>query len=113
MYGTIDEVMKAYTKGFIGLEDANRMLKELGSPVKIDPYKNVITANEYKETTSDGTAKGTTGYGFMNHGVGNPEKMYVKDGKFEYDTGFDADHLVVLYIAGKKFKVVNDHIEDM
>lgn len=109
----VTEILMAYSEGSIGIADANRMLEESKSGLKLDPYKNIITASEYLEThTSDDPTK-CTGYGFMNHGIGTPEKMYVKEGKFNYDTGFGHGASATFYIGGKAFKVVGDHIEVM
>ena len=66
------------------------------------------------QTRSDGTPAGTTGWGFMSHGVGTPEKMHVTAGELDYNTGFDVKGnapKATLYIAGYAFTVVRDHIE--
>lgn len=107
------EILMAYSEGTIGIADANRMLEENRCGIKLDPYKNVITASECMDTHASENPAECTGYGFMNHGIGTPEKMYVKNGKFEYDTGFGHGASATFYIGGKTFNVVGDHIEVM
>lgn len=108
----MNEIIKAYSDGKLSQEDANKQLEAIGSTVRIDEMKNVITEEEKKVTSTDGTPGGTTGWGFMNHGIGTPEKMYVKNGKFEYDTGFDLDMNVTMTINGVKFRVNRDKLAD-
>ena len=108
----VNEIMQAYSEGTIGLADANRMLKEVSKTgLQIDPYKNVLTAGEAAQIVVSDDPKGCSGYGFMNHGIGTPEKMHLDHGKFDYDTGFDETMHVTFYIGGKMFRVIHDHIE--
>lgn len=107
------EIIKAEGNGEITIEKANEMLKEIGSKVKLVEGKNTITAAELAATVvSDDPAK-VTGWGHMAHGIGSPEKMHVANGKFDYDTGFDRNNHVTLYIKDRKYHVVHDHIEVM
>ncbi len=109
---SVNEIMQEYSKGTIGLADANRMLKEASKfGLQIDPYKNVLTASEAAEIVVSNDPTKCSGYGFMNHGIGTPEKMHLKNGKFDYDTGFDESTRAVFYIGGKMFRVMHDHIE--
>ena len=108
------ENILSYSKGEITLEEANERLAKCTAGLQLDPMKNAITGAEMVQTRSDGTPAGTTGWGFMNHGVGTPEKMHVTAGKLDYDTGFDVKGnapKATLYIAGYAFAVVGDHIE--
>lgn len=107
------EIIKAEGNGEITIEKANEMLKEIGSKVKLVEGKNEITPVELAVTVVDDDPTKVTGWGHMAHGVGSPEKMYVENGKFEYDTGFGKDAHVVLYVKDRKYRVVNDHIEVM
>ena len=110
MYNNATEIIQAYGKGEITLEEANEMLKSYN--LYIDPNKNKITNEEWDAAIVDPkNPEKTTGYGRMYHGVGGPEKMYVKNGKFEYDTGFYIGSSVTFYIKGVKFMVNGDHIE--
>ena len=106
----MNEIVKAYSEGLIDQNEANKQLEAIGSPICIDESKCVISEEEKKETVTDGTPEGTTGWGFVNHGVGKPEKMYVKNGKFEYDTGFDLKTNVIMTISGIKFRVDRDKL---
>lgn len=108
----VREIIDMHAEGKLSQEDANKQLEAAGSHVRINEMKNVITEEEEKATTTDGTPEGTTGWGFMHHGIGSPEKMYVKNGKFEYDTGYDLDNNVVLTIKGIKFRIVHDKLAD-
>lgn len=107
------EIIKAEGKGDIDITTANKMLADIGSTVRLVEGKNTITAAELAATVvSDDPAK-VTGWGHMAHGIGSPEKMHVKNGKFDYDTGFDRNNHVTLYIKDRKYRVVHDHIEVM
>ena len=107
------EIIKAEGNGEITIEKANKMLEEIGSTVRLVEGKNTITAAELAATVvSDDPAK-VTGWGHMAHGIGSPEKMHIKNGKFEYDTGFDRDNHVTLYIKDRVYRVIHDHIEVM
>lgn len=108
---TAAEIIKKHTAGAITLEEANELLKENGcGGLQLDPFKNVITGQEFMDTVvSDDPAK-VTGWGLMNHGVGTPEKMHVQNGKLDYDTGF-YDGQAAFFIKGKIFTVNGDHIE--
>lgn len=107
---TFNEIIKNYTENTITLDEANRRLEEIGSTVRFDPFKNVISGKEFADTKVSDDPAEVTGWGMMNHGVGTPEKMHVQNGKFDYDTGFHGD-MAVLYIKGKMFRVEGDHIE--
>ena len=96
------EIIKAEGKGEITIEKANEMLKEIGSKVKLVEGKNTITAAELAATVVS-----------MAHGIGSPEKMHVANGKFDYDTGFDRNNHVTLYLKDRKYRVIHDHIEVM
>lgn len=108
------DIILEHSKGTISLEEANKQLAAIGSDLHLDPHKNRISGAEMAKTHSDGTPEGTSGWGFMNHGIGTPEKMHVEKGKLDYDTGFgigEHDPSATLYIAGYVFDVVGDHIE--
>lgn len=110
------DIVLEHSKGTISLEEANKQLAAIGSDLCLDPHKNSISGAEMAKTHSDGTPEGTSGWGFMNHGIGTPEKMHVEKGKLDYDTGFDVignEPKAALYIAGYTFAVVHDHIEVM
>lgn len=62
---------------------ANKELMKLRSDIVLSK-RNLPTISEL-ERNSFATL---TGVGFMNHGVGDNEKIYVKDGVLDQDTGF-------------------------
>lgn len=104
------EIIKAEGTGDMTIEKANQLLKEIGSTVRLVEGKNTITAEELAKNVISDEPEKVTGYGHMAHGIGSPEKMYVKNGKFEYDTGFDKSAIAVFYIGEKKFRVDHDKI---
>lgn len=107
----INEVIRKYSRGEITLEECNQTLKDMGSPIYLDPNKNKITEEELNAAVVDVEhPENTTGYGRMYHGVGGPEKMFVDHGKFGYDTGFYLGSFVEFYIKGVKFLVDGDKI---
>lgn len=109
----MNEIIKAYADERISLEDANKQLEAIGSTIRIDPDKNVISAQEMAATVVDDDPKKVSGWGLMYHGIGKPEKMHVQNGKFEYDTGYEKDQGIVLKILDRKYRIVGDHIEVM
>lgn len=105
------EIIMAEGNGDFTIEEANKKLKEIGSNVQLVNGKNEISPAEAAEAVvSDDPAK-VCGWGHMAHGIGSPEKMHVKNGKFEYDTGFEKSKGVIFMIKDKKYRVVADHIE--
>ena len=104
------EIIRKYTEKAITLEEANQLLEENGSTVRLDLFKNAISGQEFAETKVNDDPVKVTGWGMMNHGVGSMEKMHIQNGKLDYDTGFHGD-TAVLYIKGKMFRVNGDHIE--
>lgn len=107
----VNEIIMANARGDIDTVTANNMLESIGSTVRLVEGKNTITAAELAATVvSDDPAK-VTGWGLMKTGIGSPEKMHVKNGKFDYDTGFEKSNGVILYIKDRRYRVVHDHIE--
>ena len=47
---TVEEVLQKYTLGEAGKDETNDGLKELGSPLRLNPDRNVITPEELAET---------------------------------------------------------------
>lgn len=109
----MNEIIKAYADERISLEDANKQLEAIGSTIRIDPDKNVISAQEMAATVVDDDPAKVSGWGLMYHGIGKPEKMRVQNGKFEYDTGYEKDQGIVLKILDRKYRIIGDHIEVM
>lgn len=109
----VDEIIRAEANKEISTEEANKQLEAIGSKVRINPDKNVISAQEMAATVVDDDPKKVSGWGLMYHGIGKPEKMRVQNGKFEYDTGYEEDQGIVLKILDRKYRIVGDHIEVM
>lgn len=106
------EIINRYTNGELTLEEANAALAEC-STLQLNPEKNVITEEEKAATVVSDDPMQVTGWGLMNHGIGSPEKMYVENGKFAYDTGFglgEHDPSAVLYIGGRVYHIEADHL---
>lgn len=71
---TVEEVLRKYTLGEAGKDETNDDLKELGSPLCLNPDRNVITPEELAETRVGVTPDEANGYGLMEHGAGSLEK---------------------------------------
>lgn len=103
---TMEEVLRKYTLGEASKDETNDALKELGSPLRLDPDRNVITQEEIAETRVGETPDEANGYGLMDHGVGCMEKVHVVNGK-TVDVNMGAETAYV-YIAGKKYELKGD-----
>ena len=57
---TVEEVLQKYTLGEAGKDETNDGLKELGSPLRLNPDRNVITPEELAETRVGETPAGPT-----------------------------------------------------
>ena len=75
----LEQVLMDYRNGEKDVEDTNKALKELNSGLFIDPDKNVITDEEWANTTITGDLKTINGYVYVELGVGDPEKVRVID----------------------------------
>lgn len=58
----MNEIIKAYADERISLEDANKQLEAIGSTIRIDPDKNVISAQEMAATVVDDDPKKVSGW---------------------------------------------------
>ena len=107
---TVEEVLQKYTLGEAGKDETNDGLKELGSPLRLNPDRNVITPEELAETRVGMTPHEANGYGLMEHGVGALEKVHVVDGRtVDVDMGQEAAYV---YIAGRKYRLQGDMLAD-
>ena len=103
---TVEEVLQKYTLGEAGKDETNDGLKELGSPLRLDPDRNVITQEELAETHVGETPDEANGWGILDHGVGSLEKVHVVNGRtVDVDMGQEAAYV---YIAGKKYELKGD-----
>ena len=103
-----NDIIRAYTKGELTMEEANAKLKEIGVNLRLVEGKNQLTAEEIAETRVGDTPKEANGWGLLDVGVGGFEKVHVVDGvTVDYDNGADTNYALVL-IGGKMYQIV-DH----
>ena len=103
---TVEEVLQKYTLGEAGKDETNDGLKELGSPLRLNPDRNVITPEELLETRAGETPDEANGYGLMDHGVGCLEKVHVVNGRtVDVDMGQETAYV---YMAGKRYRLRGD-----
>ena len=104
---TVNEILEKYTTGDMPLDEANEALaKETEGKLQLDPNRNVITQEEFIETTAGETPDTVNGYGLMDHGVGCLEKVHVVNGKTpDVNMG---EEFALVYIAGKKYELKGD-----
>lgn len=102
-----NDIIRAYTKGDITLAEANAKLKELGTNLVLNPYRNSFSPEEIAQTHVGATPKEANGWGLLDVGVGGYEKVHVVNGKtVDYDNGADTNYALVL-IGGKMYKIIN------
>ena len=78
----------------------------MGSPLWLDPTRNLFTAEELMETRVGETPAEANGWGIMDHGVGCLEKVHVVDGRtVDVDMGQEAAYV---YMAGKVYRLRGD-----
>ena len=100
---TVDEILHGYTDGEIGPDEANRELEEIGSKVRLDPAKNLFSAEELMETKAGETPAEATGWGLLDHGVPPMMKVHVVDGRtVDVDMGVECAYV---HIGGKKYRL--------
>lgn len=103
-----NDIIRAYTKGELTLEQANAELKASGVNTRLVEGRNQLTAQEIAETHVGDTPQEASGWGLLDVGVGGYEKVHVVDGvTVDYDNGADTNYALVL-IGGKMYKIV-DH----
>ena len=78
---TLEELLFDYTRGDKTLEETNQALKELGSTLRLDPSRNLFSAQELMETRVGETPDEANGWGILDHGVGCMEKVRVAGGR--------------------------------
>ena len=107
---TVEEVLRKYTLGEAGKDETNDDLKELGSPLCLNPDRNVITPEELAETRVGVTPDEANGYGLMEHGAGSLEKVHVVDGRtVDVDMGQETAYV---YITGRKYRLRGDMLTE-
>lgn len=81
------EIILAAAKHEMSIIEANRALTKIRSDVVLSA-RNLPTVEELEANVAGADPAKCSGVGFMNHGVGDNEKIYVKDGKLDQDVGF-------------------------
>ena len=107
---TIEEIILDYTKGEKDLEETNAALKEAESDLYLNPDRNKLTEEEMRSTTVGYYPDQANGWGLMDHGVGDMEKVHVVGGK-TVDVNMGQEFALV-YIAGKKYELKGDTLVD-
>ena len=103
---TLEELLFDYTRGDKTLEETNQALKELGSTLRLDPSRNLFSAQELMETHVGETPDEANGWGILDHGVGCLEKVHVVDGRtVDVDMG---QEIAFVYLAGKRYRLRGD-----
>lgn len=103
-----NDIIRAYTKGELTLEQANAELKASGVNTRLVEGRNQLTAQEIAETHVGDTPQEANGWGLLDVGVGGYEKVHVVDGiTVDYDKGADTNYALVL-IGGQMYQIV-DH----
>lgn len=62
---TLEELLFDYTRGDKTLEETNQALKELGSTLRLDPSRNLFSAQELMETRVGETPDEANGWGIL------------------------------------------------
>ena len=102
----VNDILNKYTTGEMTLPEANEALAEASAGFTLNPDRNVITPEEFIETTAGETPDTVNGYGLMDHGVGCLEKVHVVNGKTaDVNMG---EEFALVYIAGKKYELKGD-----
>ena len=100
---TLEELLFDYTRGDKTLEETNQALKELGSTLRLDPSRNLFSAQELMETRVGETPDEANGWGLMDHGVGCMEKVRGVDGRtVDVDMG---EEVAFVYMAGRRYRL--------
>ena len=103
---TLEELLFDYTRGDKTLEETNQALKELGSTLRLDPSRNLFSAQELMETRVGETPDEANGWGILDHGVGCMEKVRVVGGrKVDVDMGQET---AFVYMAGRRYRLRGD-----
>ena len=103
---TGEDVLQKYPRGAAGTDETNDGLKELGSPLRLNPDRNVITPEELAETRVGETPAEANGWGILDHGVGSLEKVHVVNGRtVDVDMGQGTAYV---YMAGKRYRLRGD-----
>lgn len=105
----VNRIIAKYTAGKATVEETNADLKLLGSDLRLDPGKNLLTEAEIAAATAE-SAETANGFGLLDMGLGKPSKVEVRDGKLadNHVGAMEAD----FYIAGRVFAVKGDALTE-
>ena len=107
---TIEEILLDYTRGEKDLPETNEALREAGSSLILNTSRNEITEEEKRSTTVGYYPDQANGWGLMDHGVGDMEKVHVVDGRTpDVNMG---EEIAYVYIAGRKYRLLGDILAD-
>lgn len=99
----IYEIIKKFEDSKATLEETNEALK--GTGVQVDPAKNDIKEGEGAVVCEDMSK--INGYAMLDSGIGNLDKVLIKDGKLTTSVG----EMYVLVLIGKTmFHVAEDGV---
>lgn len=103
-YKSVDEILCGYSTGELTPEQANRELEAVGSSLRLNPLKNKMTVEEIESSSlGDNPPQTCTGWGYMDHGVGDMEKIEIHDGKcVSCDMG---QEVAFVFFCGSKFRL--------
>ncbi len=106
----INRIIAKYTAGEATVEETNADLRELGSDLRINPGKNVLTADEVANTHVGKVPNKTHGFGLLDTGTGTLDKVEVQHGKLvDNDVG---EMYALLLIGGKVYHVQGDALTE-
>lgn len=106
----LDQIMNDYTTGKKTVDDTNTALEQIGSDLRLNPEKNVLTPGELELTVVGAYPQQASGWGLMDTGTGSMDKVRVEHGVLEHPVG--QMHALV-YICGRCYGVNNDHLVDL
>ncbi len=98
-------ILRAYTEGKATLEETNAKLAELGTDLRLDPARNVITEAEL------------TTHGLLDTGTGTLDKVRVTDGRLDHAVNEVSESGTVnmpawVYLDGKQYAVKGAALEE-
>lgn len=101
----VNRIIAKYTAGKATVEETNADLKLLGSDLRLDPGKNLLTEAEIAAATAE-SAEAANGFGLLDMGLGAPSKVEAQNGKLV--DNHVGDMPADFYIAGRVFAVKGD-----
>lgn len=106
----VNRIIAKYTAGKATLEEVNADLNRIGSGIRLDPGKNILTADETANTHVGKVPNKTSGYGLLDTGTGTLDKVEVQHGKL---VGNDVGEMYALcIIGGKVYHVKGDTLTE-